>query len=78
MLKGDWRETALAVGVTFSVLMNALLLLPNPYMPEPVRMAHLVETALSNFLFGLLVGGLLMVCPRNIRYRTFYSAETVG
>ena len=59
MLRGDWRETALALGVTFAVLMNAQLLLPNPYMPEPVRMAHLVETASSNFLFGLLVGWLL-------------------
>ena len=59
MLKGGWRETAGALGVTFSVLMNALLLLPNPYMPEPVRMAHLVETASSNFLLGLMVGWLL-------------------
>ena len=39
--------------------MTALLLLPNPYMPEPVRMAHLAETASSNFIFGLLVGCLL-------------------
>ena len=60
MLKGDRREISLALGVTFSVLMNALLLLPNPYMPEPVRMAHLVETASSNFIFGLLVGWLLL------------------
>jgi hypothetical protein len=28
-------------------------------MPEAVRIAHLVETASSNFIFGLLVGGLL-------------------
>lgn len=59
MLKGDWRETALALAVTFSVLMNAQLLLPNPFMPEPVRMAHLLETASSNFLFGLIVGWVL-------------------
>jgi hypothetical protein len=39
--------------------MNAPLLLPNPYMPEPVRMAHLVETASSNFVFGALIGFLL-------------------
>jgi len=59
MLKANWREIALALGVTFSVLMTALLLLPNPYMPEPVRMAHLAETGSSNFIFGLLVGWLL-------------------
>ena len=59
MLDGDWLETALALGITFAVLMNAQLLLPNPYMPEPVRMVHLVETASSNFIFGVLIGWLL-------------------
>jgi len=59
MMKGRWHETALALGLLFAVLMNAQLLLPNPYMPEAVRTAHLIETASSNFLFGLLVGWLL-------------------
>ena len=58
-LKGQRTEIALAIGFVFAVLMNAQLLLPNPYMPETVRMAHLVETASSNFIFGVLVGGLL-------------------
>ncbi len=71
MLKGEWRETALALGITFAVLMNAQLLLPNPYMPEPVRMAHLVETASSNFVFGVLVGWLLA------DRRTFVQLPTV-
>ena len=60
MLKGRRLEIALALAFTFSVVMNAPLLLPNPYMPEPVRMAHLVETASSNFILGLLVGWLLV------------------
>ncbi|HJQ11188.1 MAG TPA: hypothetical protein VJ840_09180 [Gemmatimonadaceae bacterium] len=59
MLKGGRQEVAIALALTFSVLMNAQLLLPNPYMPTSVRMAHLVETASSNFLFGLFVGWLL-------------------
>ena len=59
MLKGQRTETALAIGLLFSVVMNAGLLLPNPYMPEPVRMAHLVETGSSNFLFGVFIGWLL-------------------
>ncbi len=59
MMKGRWQETALTLGLLFSVLMSAHLLLPNPYMPEAVRMAHLMETASSNFIFGLLVGWLL-------------------
>ena len=59
MMKGKWPETALAIGLLFSVVMNAQILLPNPYMPEPVRMAHLVETASSNLIFGIFVGWLL-------------------
>jgi fatty acid desaturase len=59
MLKGKWPETALAIGLLFAIVMNAPLLLPNPYMPEPVRMAHLEETASSNLIFGVFVGWLL-------------------
>ena len=58
MLKGQWQETAVALGSLFAV-MTAPLLLPNPYMPEPVRMAHLVETGSSNFIFGVFIGWLL-------------------
>jgi len=58
MLKGRWPETAVALGSLFAV-MTAPLLLPNPYMPEPVRMAHLVETGSSNFIFGVFIGWLL-------------------
>jgi hypothetical protein len=58
MMKGKWPETALAIGSLFAVT-NAQLLLPNPYMPETVRITHLFETAPSNFVFGLLIGWLL-------------------
>jgi hypothetical protein len=64
MMKGQWPETALAIGLLFAVVMNARLLLPNPYMPEPVRMAHLVETASSNLILGFFVGWLLTPTPR--------------
>jgi hypothetical protein len=63
MMKGRWPETAVTIGLLFSVVMNAQLLLPNPYMPEPVRMAHLVETASSNLIFGVFVGWLLTATP---------------
>jgi hypothetical protein len=59
MMKGQWQETALAIGLLFAVVMTSSLLLPNPYMPEAVRIAHLMETASSNFIFGWLVGWLL-------------------
>ena len=58
-LKGPRFETALWIALLFSVVMNTQLLLPNPYMPEAVRYAHLIETASSNFIFGFLVGWLL-------------------
>jgi hypothetical protein len=59
MLRGKRPEAAIAIGLLFSVVMNAPLLLSNPYMPAPVRMAHLVETASSNLIFGAFVGWLL-------------------
>lgn len=59
MMKGRRAEIALALGLLFAVVMNSQLLLPNPFMPETVRMTHLVETASSNFIFGCLVGWLL-------------------
>ena len=55
MMKGKGWEAGLAVALLFGVLMNTQLLLPNPLMPTEVRMAHLLETATSNFLFGWLV-----------------------
>ena len=54
MMKGEWWKTGLAVALLFAV-MTSQLLLPNPLMPDEVRMVHLVETATSNFLFGWLV-----------------------
>lgn len=65
MMKGRWLETALALGLLFAVP-SAQLLLPNPFMPEAVRMAHLVETASSNFIFGWLIG-LLLTRRRAVR-----------
>jgi hypothetical protein len=59
MLKGKWPEPSLSLGLLFAVVMNVPLLLPNPYMPEQVRMAHLVETASSNLIFGIFIGWLL-------------------
>ncbi len=59
MMKGSWQETAFAVGLLFSVLMNSQLLLPTPLMPEAVRMTHLIETASYNFIFGYFIVWLL-------------------
>jgi hypothetical protein len=57
-MRGHGLERALAIGALFGIVMPAGLLLANPYMPYAVRMAHLVETSSSNFLFGVFVGAV--------------------
>jgi len=54
MTKGASWESGLAVALLFAVV-NSQLLIPNPLMPAEVRMAHLLETTTSNFIFGWLV-----------------------
>jgi len=64
MMKGHWWEDGLAVALLFSVLMSANLLIPNPFMPETIRLAHFVEVSSSNFLFGWIVVWLLHIYQR--------------
>lgn len=51
-LKGPAWSIALLTGVTFSLLMAGQLLLPNAFMPWPVRCVHLAEIGVSNLVFG--------------------------
>jgi hypothetical protein len=53
--RGRPWELPLLLGSALSVWL-VMLLAPNPFMPESVRMSHLVETASSNFVFGCIVG----------------------
>ncbi len=56
---------ALLSGLTLAVLGGvAPLLVPNPFMPGPIRMAHLAETGISNFLFGWLATLILTAPPK--------------
>ena len=53
-------QTALVVGLLLSIPQNIGHLLPNPVIPlNSVRMSHLVETASSTFIFGLIITWLL-------------------
>ncbi len=63
MHKGRPWEVMLATGLSFTVLMNASLLFPNPFMPAMVAHAHAVELVSSNFLYGILLAGLLIWSP---------------
>ncbi len=59
MMKGKVWETALANGLMLGFFFTSYLLLPNPYMPEEIRMRHLAETSTSTFLFGVIAVYLL-------------------
>jgi hypothetical protein len=58
-LKGPAWGAALFVGLIFAGFTLPQLLFPNPIMPWPVRQAHMVETGISNFLFGAIITLLL-------------------
>jgi predicted MFS family arabinose efflux permease len=58
------RASRLGAAVLAALALSVLggiapLIVPNPYLPDPIRYAHLPEVGVSNFLFGLLAGWLL-------------------
>ena len=56
----DRLAQAMAGGLVMSVLGGAApLLTPNAYMPDIVRLAHLAEVVVSNFVFGFMSAWLL-------------------
>ncbi len=59
MMDGKRWEVALAVGLLFGLLLTSPLLIPNRFMPAPVRLAHFIETSSSTFIYGCLVGLVL-------------------
>ncbi|HEY2946075.1 MAG TPA: hypothetical protein VGN09_26825 [Vicinamibacteria bacterium] len=71
--RGRPWELPLLIACAYSVWL-VMLLAPNPYMPESVRMSHLVETVSSNVLFGCLVGASFARSPR----RRAFAAVTTG
>ena len=66
MMKGTAREAAVTLGLIFAMVMNSQHIPPNPYMPGMVRLAHFIETASSNFLWGMLIVWVLHRKHRSI------------
>lgn len=54
-IEGSWLRKGIILGLLLSFLGSSQLLLPNPFMSYTVRMAHLLETASSSFLWGLIL-----------------------
>jgi hypothetical protein len=52
---GRWWVDALLTGLFLALVQNDVHLIPNPLMSAEVRMVHLVETATSNFVWGLAI-----------------------
>ncbi len=69
-LRTNPRFAPVVLGIAYSVIGGMAPMFPdNPYMPADVRLAHGIETSISNLLFGILVGYLLrpkMAEPRYI------------
>lgn len=54
------RHAAVFLGAAYAILGGiAPLLLPNPFMPPHIRLAHGFEVGVSNFVFGMIVGWIL-------------------
>jgi hypothetical protein len=51
------------LALIFALVENNTHLFPNPLMPAIVRQTHFIETASSNFIFGLLAAALLIWRP---------------
>jgi hypothetical protein len=58
-LRGGRRVIILLGGLALSVFSASDLLVPNPFMPDFARWAHLCEVGTSNFLFGAFVTWML-------------------
>ncbi|MEQ8413282.1 MAG: hypothetical protein RIB71_02415 [Imperialibacter sp.] len=57
-ISGSWLQKAVVLGLMLAVVGCSQLLLPNPIMPEPVRLAHLLETSLSGVVLGMVMAWL--------------------
>ncbi len=64
MDRGPAWKTAIVVGLWLALPMNIAHAIPNPIMPDvTVRLSHFVETATSNFLFGMMVAAAIQWRP---------------
>ncbi len=76
LLDGSRTWSILAVAAVFA-LFGLQLLVPNPLMPDVVRLPHLLETSSSMLLYGAFLGWLLGPVPgpsRSSIHSSQYSA----
>jgi hypothetical protein len=66
----------LLLALIFALIENDSHLFPNPFMPVIVRQTHFIETASSNFIFGLIAAALLMWRPTGRQERVTLTQAT--
>ncbi len=59
MIRGSTGTKAALTGLVFGILIAAPCLIPNAFLPTPVRLIHFVELITSMLLFGVLAGWVL-------------------
>jgi len=74
---GSWIRKGIIMGVLLSCLGSSQLLLPNPIMPEMVRLGHLLETSTSNFLWGFVLAWFLAKCF-DTEHETFHTHQIMN
>lgn len=67
MTRGARWQIAVVVGLLYALPMNMFHVIPNELMAPSVRLSHFIETASSNFIFGLVVTGALLWQPAHAR-----------
>jgi len=65
VLRGQRWYAMVLIGLLFALPMNIFHILPSPLMEPSVRLSHFIETATSNFIFGLIVARLLLWQPKD-------------
>lgn len=56
--KAKYWEKLVIVGLAMSIGLAFPILVPQPYMPTPVRLGHFPELLSSNFVFGIIAAWL--------------------
>lgn len=69
-VEGSTLKKAIILGLLFSVISSSQLLLPNPILPDMVRIPHLIETSISNFIWGLILAWMF---NKFIEFKTIQS-----
>lgn len=59
LYEGHLWQKAVVLGLIYALIMNSWHLLPNPYFPDELRFVHFIETASSNFIWGVAVAFVL-------------------